>query len=316
MRCCVLGGTGFIGQHLVQDLVGRGDAVTVLSRSDANAARQSNPVFSVDAVQWVRGDWSDPVALAAAARGVDVCFHLVSTSLPRSSNEDPVADLITNVGGTLRLLEHVVALGVKKVVFVSSGGTIYGKPQFLPISESHPLEPNCSYGIGKLAIEKYLQLFSTLHGLDFGIVRLSNPYGEGQQVNRAQGAVSVFLDRVLRGQSIDIWGDGSIVRDYIYVADAVDGILRAADYQGPEKIFNIGSGTGRSLIDILAQIESLLGCKANVRFLAPRAFDVPVNVLCIERARTLLGFDAKIAFAEGIGRTASWQKAQLSLNVL
>lgn len=313
MRCCVLGGTGFIGQHLVQDLVCRGNAVTVLSRSDADTVRQTNPVFSVDAVQWVKGDWSDPVALAAALQGVETCFHLISTSLPRSSNEDPVADITTNVGGTLRLLDHAVALGVKKVVFVSSGGTIYGTPQFLPISESHPLEPNCSYGIGKLAVEKYLQLFSTLHGLDFGIVRLSNPYGEGQQVNRAQGAVSVFLDRVLRGQSIDIWGDGSTVRDYIYVADAVDGILRVADYRGPEKIFNIGSGTGRSLTDILAEIESLLGCKADVRFLAPRAFDVPVNVLCIERARTLLGFDAKVAFAQGIGRTANWQKNQLSL---
>ncbi|MGF6570702.1 UDP-glucose 4-epimerase [Paraburkholderia sp. GAS333] len=313
MRCCVLGGTGFIGQHLVQDLVCRGDDVTVLSRSDADAVRQTNPAFSVDAVQWVKGDWSDPVALAAAVQSVDVCFHLVSTSLPRSSNEDPVADITTNVGGTLRLLEHAVALGVKKVVFVSSGGTIYGTPQFLPISESHPLEPNCSYGIGKLAIEKYLQLFSTLHGLDFGIVRLSNPYGEGQQINRAQGAVSVFLDRVLRGQSIDIWGDGSIVRDYIYVADAVDGILRAAAYRGPEKIFNIGSGTGRSLTDILAEIESLLGCKADVRFLAPRAFDVPVNVLCIERARTLLEFAPKVTFADGIDRTASWQKTQLSL---
>jgi UDP-glucose 4-epimerase len=316
MRCCVLGGTGFIGQHLVQDLVSRGDAVTVFSRSDADSVRANNPVFSVDAVHWVKGDWSDPVALAAALRGADVCFHLVSTSLPRSSNEDPVADITTNVGGTLRLLERVVALGVKKVVFVSSGGTIYGAPQFLPVSENHPLEPNCSYGIGKLAIEKYLQLFSTLHGLDYGIVRLSNPYGEGQQVNRAQGAVSVFLDRVLRSRSIDIWGDGSIVRDYIYVADAVDGILRVAEYQGPEKIFNIGSGMGRSLTDILAAIESLLGCKADVRFLAPRAFDVPVNVLCIERARALLGFDPKISFAEGIDRTASWQKAQLSLGVL
>lgn len=305
---CVLGATGFVGQHLVENLLAQGHNVSILSRISAKDARVR---FSSSDVRWVVGDWRQSESLKEAMKDAEICFHLISTTLPRSSNEDPVYDVTSNVCGSIEMLQTAVNLGCRKVVFISSGGTIYGIPQSLPITELHPLEPNSSYGIGKLAIEKYLRLFSTLYGLDYGIVRLANPYGEGQQLDRSQGAVSVFLDRTLSGKAIEIWGDGSVVRDYIYITDAVDGITKVASYAGVEKIFNIGSGSGLSLIYILGEIEKLLNKKANVKFLAARPFDVPSNVLSIDRAKALLHFRPTTSFNQGLDLTASWQKQVL-----
>ena len=311
MHCCLLGGTGFIGGHLLRKLLEQGHTVSLLSRKSADANMSLPPDLPTDRVRWIVGDFRDMSAVANALEGAEQCFHLVSTTLPRSSNDDPIYDISSNVNGTLAMLQTAISLGVKRVIFVSSGGTVYGTPQFLPVSENHPLEPNCSYGIAKLAIEKYLQLFLTLHGLDYRIIRLSNPYGEGQQFNRAQGAVSVFVHRVLTHERIDIWGDGSTVRDYIYVEDAVRGILGVANYSGGERIFNIGSGQGRSLNSILREIEMALRCTADVSYLPGRAFDVPTNVLSIDRARLLIGFNPETDFAEGLARTVEWQRSVL-----
>lgn len=305
MNVCVLGATGFIGQHLVERLVLLGHQVSVLSRSEPSV---SNIRFPAKSVRWTVGDWNEPGKLVAALKKAEVCFHLISTTLPRSSNDDPIYDVTSNVCGTINLLETALISGCRKVVFVSSGGTVYGAPRSLPITELHPLEPNNSYGIGKLAIEKYLQLFFNLHGLEYGVVRLSNPYGEGQQPNRMQGAVSVFLHRALAQKTIEIWGDGSIVRDYVYISDAVDGLIKVANYAGAERIFNIGSGLGLSLLDIVSEIEKLLMRKINVHYTKGNQFDVPVNVLCIDRAKSLLGFEARMPFNLGLQRTAQWHQ--------
>lgn len=161
LRCLVLGGAGFIGSHLVDGLLAHGHQVRVLDRPGvAPIHRDPNPALEI-----VAGDFSNAGDIAEAITGIDVCFHLVSTTLPRSSNADPVFDLETNLVGTVRLLQRTVESGVRKVVFVSSGGTVYGTPQYLPIDENHPTNPICSYGITKLAIEKYLELFHHLHGL-------------------------------------------------------------------------------------------------------------------------------------------------------
>ena len=131
------------------------------------------------------------------------------------------------------MLEVAQKNNIRKVIFVSSGGTVYGIPQEVPIKESHPTEPICSYGIGKLAIEKYLNLFHLLHGMDYCVLRLANPFGERQRVAAEQGAVTVFLDKALRNEEIAIWGDGSVVRDYFYVGDAVSAMTKALAYKGP-----------------------------------------------------------------------------------
>lgn len=305
-RCLVLGGKGFIGSHLVDALLRRGFAVRGFDRANI---RPLNDAATAARVAWVDGDFTSEADVAGALEGCDVVYHLVSTTLPQSSNADPVFDVETNVAGSVRMLLQAVKAGVKKVVFISSGGTVYGVPQSVPITEDHPTHPICSYGITKLAVEKYLHLFKTLHGLDYAVLRLSNPFGERQRIQASQGAVAVFMGKVLRGEKIEIWGDGSVVRDYIYIGDAVSAMVLAADYAGSERIFNIGSGVGVSLRDIVKGIETVSGKKADVSYTAPRAFDVPVSVLDNTRARRALDWAPTTSFAEGLRRLMASMQA-------
>jgi len=187
-----------------------------------------------------------------------------------------------------------------KLVFVSSGGTVYGRPQQTPIPETHPTEPTCSYGIVKLAIEKYLALYQMLHGLDYRVLRLANPYGPGQEANRAQGVIGTFLSRVVHDEAIEVWGDGSVVRDYLYIGDTVAAMLLAAEYAGAERIFNIGSGEGHSVREIIAAVEQATGKKAKASYTAARKFDVPVSVLDISRAQNELGWRPAVNLDEGL----------------
>jgi UDP-glucose 4-epimerase len=303
MKCLILGGGGFLGSHLSDALLAQGHAVRIFDR--ANLVRYRT-FLQEEPIEWKEGDFTNRAEVSQAVSGCDVVFHLVSTTLPRSSNDNPVFDVESNVLGSLHLLEAMRQHGARKIVFASSGGTIYGVPRSVPIGEAHPTEPICSYGIGKLAIEKYLHLNHVLHGLDYCVLRLANPFGERQRLNAAQGAVGIFLHKALRGETIEIWGDGSVVRDYFHVSDAVSALLKAMDYRGQDRIFNIGSGSGKSVNEILAAIETLLGAPVARRYVAGRAFDVPSNVLDISKARELLGWTPQLSFAEGLARTAHW----------
>ena len=220
--CLVLGGAGFIGSHLAEALVREGHRVRVFDRPHVDRL----PLFA-RGFEVFTGDFLNPQALAPALEGAGIVFHLVSTTLPKNSNDNPAYDVESNVLGTLRLLELCRASGVRKLVYVSSGGTVYGPPRSVPVREDHPTEPISSYGVHKLMVEKYLHLEHHLHGLDYCVLRPPNLYGPRQRLDTAQGAVAVFLDRALRGEPIEIWGDGSVVRDYVYIADAIDALLKA-----------------------------------------------------------------------------------------
>ena len=306
MKCLILGGGGFLGSHLSDALLAQGHSVRIFDRPNLVRFR----LFQRDeAVEWYEGDFINREHVAAAVSGCEVIYHLVSTTLPRSSNENPAYDVETNVIGTLHLLEAARKFGIRKFIFVSSGGTIYGIPQEAPIKETHPTEPICSYGISKLAIEKYINLFHLLHGIEYCVLRLANPFGERQRVAAAQGAVTVFLDKALRDEEIEIWGDGSTVRDYFHVSDAVSAMTRALSYEGSSGVFNIGSGFGQSLNEILHEIEALLGRPLRRSYLPARAFDVPASVLDISKAAEILGWRPQLSFAEGLSRTARWLKS-------
>ncbi len=189
-RCLVLGGAGFLGSHIVDALVESGSAVRVFDRVPRRAAVPT-------AVEWVEGDFGNRGDLSAAAEGCEVAIHLVATTLPKTSNDDPIHDLETNLLPTVRFLDVARDLGVRRIVFASSGGTVYGIPAGVPIPETHPTHPICSYGIHKLAIEQYLHLYHTLHGLEYCVLRLANPFGERQRADLSQGAVAVFLDKAI-----------------------------------------------------------------------------------------------------------------------
>lgn len=307
MKCLILGGGGFLGSHLSEALLTQGYAVRIFDRPNLNRFKKFQPG---EAVEWIEGDFIDREHVARAVSGCDVIYHLISTTLPRSSNENPAYDVETNLVGTVHLLEAARSHGVKKFIFISSGGTVYGVPQAIPIKESHPTEPICSYGITKLAIEKYLNLFHSLYGIAYCVLRLANPFGERQRVTAEQGAVAVFLDKALRNEEIQIWGDGSVIRDYFYVSDAVSAMISALHYEEGSGVFNIGSGAGQSLNEILDAIEALLGTAVRRSYQPARAFDVPVSVLDISRAAALLNWRPRMTFAEGLAQTAVWLKRQ------
>jgi len=302
MNCVILGGGGFLGYHLCQALLTAGHRVRVFDRP--NLKRFSLPDNGGDA-EWIEGDFVNQEDLEPAISGCDIIYHLVSTTLPKSSNDNPVYDMETNVIGTLRLLD-LAKNHNKKIIFVSSGGTVYGIPEEVPIKESHPTNPICSYGIAKLAIEKYLQLYHHLYNLDYCIFRLANPFGERQKVTAAQGAIAVFLHKALHDQTIEVWGDGTVVRDYVYVKDAIAPLVKAITYSGDCRIFNIGSGEGKSLNEVVAAIGALLGRPIRYTHVQARAFDAPSNVLDITLAARFLDWAPKTSFHEGLSRTLRW----------
>lgn len=303
MRSVVLGGSGFIGSHLVKDLVGRGQEVSVFCRKAAPELAQLNRV------RLFRGDFTTGEGLKEALAGADHCYHLVSATVPASSINDPMLEAEINLKPTIKFLEMAKSAGIKKIIFCSSGGTVYGIPKTIPIEETMPLWPISPYGIVKAAIEMSLHMFYVLNGLDYDIARISNPYGEGQR-STIVGAATVFVQRALRGEEIEIWGDGSVVRDFIHIDDAVKGLIAIAEHEGPEKVFNIGSGEGQSLNDLLALIKKLLGHPIHVKYLEARRFDVPVNVLSIARARSTLGWSPKISFEDGVKRVIAWVRSE------
>jgi UDP-glucose 4-epimerase len=298
MKCLVLGGGGFIGKHLCEGLLARGYPVRVLDRPhlDLEDAR-----LLASRVEWLEGDFTNAVDVAAAIEGCRWVFHLVSTTLPKNSNENPLYDLESNVASTLRLLE-LAREGERKIIFLSSGGTVYGLPRTTPIPETHPTEPLCAYGIGKLAIEKYLELYRMLHGLDYAVVRLSNPYGEHQRTQGAQGVIPIFMHKALHHEPIEIWGDGSVIRDYVYIGDVVEALTRVMTHQGPERVINVGSGIGTSLNELVQILRDVTGRAIDCRYVAGRRFDVPASVLDISRARSALGWSPLVPLEEGIRR--------------
>lgn len=303
MKCLILGGAGFLGSHLTDGLLREGYSVRVFDRP--NIAKHRH--FEKDEkIEWFEGDFTNRNDLVEAIKDCEIIFHFISTTLPKSSNDNPVYDVETNLVGTLRLLELARTNKVKKIIYASSGGTVYGTPNEVPIKETHRTEPICSYGITKLTIEKYLKLYHYLYGIDFCVLRVANPFGEWQRPTAGQGAVTVFLNNALKDKMITIWGDGSVVRDFVYAGDVTEALLKSIPYEGEEKVFNIGAGFGMSLKEIISEIEILLEKPVKVEFVESRSFDVPSNVLDIQKAKNELGWEPETAFREGLKKNLKW----------
>jgi UDP-glucose 4-epimerase len=300
MKCLVLGGNGFIGSHLVDRLLAEDHQVRVFDRQEE---RYRSPLNTVD---YRYGDFGNHGLLSDALNNIEVVFHLVNTTVPKTSNDDPAFDLSSNAIETIFLLEQCVKQKVHKIIFISSGGTVYGMPDILPIKEDSSTNPLCSYGITKLTIEKYMSLFNYLYGLDYTIVRPSNPYGSRQNPFGIQGAISVFLAKVVRNELIEIWGDGEIVRDYIFIDDLADGVYKAAFTNTTSRIFNLGSGEGISLNSMLAAIRNTTKREVKHKYTLKRMFDVPAIYLDITRAKEELGWIPTTTLETGINKTLSF----------
>jgi len=301
MRALVIGGNGFIGSHLVDALVLAGRRVRVFDRG---AELYRPPLAGVD---YRLGDFGDAPALAEAIEGVDVVYHLVSTTVPSTSNLDPVSDIQGNLINTVRLLQLMVQKGISRIVYLSSGGTVYGIPDVSPIPETHPLRPICSYGVIKVAIENYLFMYQSLHGLRPIVLRASNPYGERQGHAGVQGVIGTFLQKIKSGERIEIWGDGSVVRDFIYVADLAGLCVKAgaSEYCG---ILNAGSGVGHSIREVLNVSARAAEQAIEPVYKQGRAYDVPSIVLNISKARKELDWKPEVELSQGVSKTWQWMK--------
>ncbi|MBU5613388.1 NAD-dependent epimerase/dehydratase family protein [Geomonas azotofigens] len=306
--CLITGGAGFIGCHLVRGLADVGWRVKVLDSFVPEEWAGRDP-----RAEYVAGNFSDRDLLQKILPGVDVLLHLASTTTPAMAYGRSAYDVETNLIGTLHLLEEALRQGVGRVVFPSSGGTVYGKVLRTPITEKHPTRPISSHGIIKLAIENYIQMLSHEKGLKYTIMRIANPYGPGQRPGASQGAVAVFAGKILNNEPVEIWGDGSVVRDFLYVGDLVQAVLAALrSKESVNQILNIGSGCGVSIRELLSVIEEVTGRRADVRFQPARNFDVPVNILSIKKARAKLGWQPETRLLEGVRDTVPWIEGFLS----
>jgi len=299
-NCIIYGGGGFIGSHLAEELLERGYNVTIFDK--IKFSKENIEAF-ISKIKIIEGDFNNEYDLLSSLDKIDYVFHLVSSTLPASSNDNPVYDVESNLISTLKLLQDMVQRKTKKIVFLSSGGTVYGVPEEIPVNENHFRKPLCSYGIIKKTIEDYLFLFNYLYGLNYNVFRLSNPYGERQNPMYAQGVIPVFLKKIILDEEIAIWGDGSVTRDYIYIKDAVKPLAESLKYSGSHKIFNLASGTGLSLKELLEIIQSVTGKKFKIKYLPGRNFDVPVNVLDVNLVKREFGFESSVDIADGIGKT-------------
>jgi UDP-glucose 4-epimerase len=304
MRILVLGGSGFLGSHIVDKFLAERHDVVVYDLYPERFRR------SPAGIKFYTGDFGNVGALSELiATGFDAVIHCVSTTTPKSSNESPEFDIQSNVIGTLYLLDICVKHKVGKLVFMSSGGTVYGDiGDKQMVDETHAVRPMCSYGVSKLTIEHYLDVYKHLRGLDYVALRLSNPYGERQSPLRALGALTVFLHRTLKHQNVEVWGDGGVTRDFIYVGDVATAVYMTTT-NPVSGIFNVGTGTGLSLRDILTHITKVVGREPIVEWLASRSFDVPKIVLDATKLKKATEWRVLTSLQDGVGITADWLRS-------
>ena len=294
-RVSVVGAAGFIGLNLCRRLLESGLEVVAI---DPN---RPDP----DALSGHRVE-HQPMLSPEALVGSSVVFHVAGSTEPASSNVHLREDMAGTVGLTLDVLEASRIAGVKQIVHVSSGGTVYGPDAVVPTVETAPTDPVCAYGISKLAAEGHLHLAERLHGIRAFNLRVSNPFGPWQDPHRGQGVVNTFLHRGLTDTPIDLWGDGTIIRDFLHVDDVVSAMCSVVSYKGDERIFNIGSGRGISIADVIADVEKMLGHEVQINRHPERRVDVPHSQLDISRANRELGWRPGIDWTDALISAREW----------
>ncbi len=307
LGCLVIGGGGLIGAHLVPKLVQSGRRVTVLGRGATPAH------LLPKGVTYISGDFGNHDLIKPLLDAHNEIIQLAYATVPNTSFDNPLADLLQNLPPTLQLFSEVAARG-GKLVLVSSGGTVYGEALFLPVSETHLTQPISPYGITKLTLEKYANLYSVTHGLKVITVRPANAYGEGQRPFAGQGFVAMAMASVMMGKSVQIYGEYGVVRDYVYVGDLAGGIMAALDCGQLGETYNLGSGIGRSNRDVVDAMSSMMreiGCVISINYVPARIFDVQANVLNSSKLIQGTGWVPQVDFEEGLLRTREWLRSFL-----
>lgn len=309
MRILVTGGAGFIGSNVTDHLVELGHEVVVMDDLSTGSAVNLNP-----AALFLEQDIRSPEAAESVIRGrFDIICHHAAQMDVRRSVREPVFDSSVNIGGSLNILEAARRSGVKRIVYASTGGAVYGEPRYIPVREDHPINPICHYGVSKHTVEHYLFLYRHLYGLGYVVLRYPNVYGPRQNPRGEAGVTAIFTVKYLEGTPPRINGDGRQLRDYVHVGDIARANHLAMDLSRPELdggVFNIGWGTGRSVLELDALIRSLVGTS-----LAPEFGDpLPEEILrvCLDpgRAREVLGWSPVIPFEEGLKDLVEYHRSR------
>lgn len=304
MRALVVGANGFIGSHLVDALVTSDHDVRAFDRFSRDLS-----FATPGRVDVVVGDFLNQDDVARALRGVEVVFHFLSTSTPATAEEDPTFDIRTNIAPSVDLLRLSVEAGVKRVYFASSGGAVYGNLAKELCAEEDAPQPVSPYAIGKLAIENYLNYFQAKHGLESVALRISNPFGPRQHARSAQGIIPIVLRSIQAGRPVTQFGDGSMVRDYLYVEDLAEMVVKTVVGSPKQRAYNLGSGVGRSVTEIFGHIRDVVGADFEIEVKPTPATFVDRSVLDTRRYRTEFGATSLTDLRAGIERT--WESVSM-----
>ena len=295
MKICIFGAASFIGTNLSLELSKNNH----LRLIDINKEYFINNISNSEIIEDKLDSNTDFDKLLD---GQDIVYHLFSTNNPSSSNIDFEKEIMPNIEFSIRLLESCVKNNIKRVIFISSGGAIYDKDEKCPLKEDSKVNPKSTYGLQKLMIEKLLYLYNFKYNLDYKIVRLSNPYGPYQRPG-ILGVVSTSIYNALNDKEITIYGDGKIVRDFIYIDDAIRGIINISNSKTNTRIYNLGTGIGTSINDMLMIIEKVLNKKLNIKYSESRKIDYKINYLNISLYENEFGKMNNISLEEGIKKT-------------
>ena len=296
LKILIIGGTGFLGSQLVVKLHEKGHQIRVISRDGAkkNVSRKQ--------IEYIKADVNNTQILSRVIDGIDYIYYFASTTNPKRSEDDLIFDLSSNLIPVINVLHQCVNKKVKKFIFCSSGGTVYGDQGKNPISETSPCDPVSSYGLVKYTIENYIKYFNYKYDLSYEILRLSNPYGDNQLTDGTFGIIPTYINSVTNSKVINIYGDGKIVRDYIHIDDFIYLNLKLLTTTKKNNILNVGTGIGTSINQLIQKIELHTGKKAKVRYLPKRKFDVSINYLNIEKVKEIYGWQPKIFLDVGLKR--------------
>lgn len=306
----VYGANGFIGRHLVRRLAEYDEPIRAISRKFDNTFIKS---FD-ETVEFVEADFRQPLDMASTLQEVDTVVQLISTSSPGMGNDYEIPDIQENVMPQVEFLQACMRAGVKRYVFLSSGGTVYGPEVPVPTPETTPTHPISSHGLTKLIVEKYIQMHGHVEGLDYAILRVANPFGPGQEFRRGQGLIPALLDHWRRGQKVTVFGKGQARRDYVFIDDLIEAIEAVLAFTTELRlVLNIGGGETRSVNEVIRAIEEATGHRFEREHAPARKTDVDISSLDISRAREVLGWVPRTDFRDGVERTVEQGRLRYSV---
>lgn len=309
MKILILGAAGFIGTNLTLKYLKRNTNDQLVLYDYKMKYFNTLKKKGSNNIEFREGTFDDDTDFDEVVKGIDLVYHMISTTIPATSNYLVADGLHDNVIITNRLLDACVRQKVGKIVFISSGGAVYGKESNMPLKEDAITNPISSYGIQKISIEKLLYLYNYIYDLDYRIVRLANPFGPYQRPDGRLGVVTTFIYKAINNEPVTIYGDGSVIRDFIYIDDAIDAILNIAEGKGCDstgkehKLFNVGSGEGISINEVIKCIEKTLEKKMEIHYKEGRKSDVPVNYLDISLYESVYGKLVKHSLERGVEKT-------------